>query len=265
LHYEAGGTAAIVGATTYPLEGKNGIFTLEQFESAIRPKGRHFPQSRAVLIEQTSNLGRGSIWPLETIEKICTRAGELGIVRHMDGARLFNAVVATGNSARAYASHFDSVWFDFSKGLGAPAGAILAGSKEFVNEAWKCKQRLGGGMRQSGMLGAAALYALDHHIERLAEDHANAQLLARGLTEIEGIYVEPVETNMVFFDVSALGQTADGFCEMMQRKGIRFSVIWPSWVRAVPHLGISRDQIEETLQVIREVVSALRRRSAEDT
>jgi threonine aldolase len=177
----------------------------------------------------------------------------------MDGARLMNAVVATGIPARNYAAHFDSVWLDFTKGLGAPAGAILAGSKEFIKEAWIYKQRLGGGMRQAGIIGAAALYALDHHIERLAEDHDNARLLARGLAEIEGISVESVETNMVFFDVSGIGQTAEDFCEALRTRGIRMGSIWPAWVRAVTHLNVSHDEIEEVLKVIQDLVLKFRK------
>jgi len=258
LHYEAGGSGAIAGATTYPLDGINGVFTLEQFETAIRPASRYFSRSRVVLIEQTSNLGNGSIWPLKSIEEICARAAELGIARHMDGARLMNAVVATGISASTYAAHFDSVWIDFTKNLGAPVGAVLAGSKEFIKEAWNHKQRLGGAMRQAGIIGAAALYALDNNIERLKEDHDNAKFLATGLAEIKGISVEPVETNMVFFDVSGLGITPQEFCQKLETKGVQVGAIWPSWVRAVTHLSVSRAQIEEALEMMQEVVNDYR-------
>jgi threonine aldolase len=254
-HYETGGPAALSGATMYPLEGTRGIFTADQVEEAIRPPGNHFPRSRAVLIEQTSNLGGGTIWPLETIEEVCNLAGEHGIACHMDGARLMNAVVATGISAKLYAASFDSVWIDFSKGLGSPVGAVLAGSKVFIKEAWRWKHQFGGAMRQAGIIAAGAIYALENHIERLAEDHANAQFLAKGLGEIEGISVQPVETNIVLFDVSGLGLTANAFNELIMAHGVRFSALGKSLVRAVTHLDVSRRQIEHALVIVGKVVA----------
>jgi len=253
-HYETGGPSALSGATMFPLEGKRGIFAASQIEAAIRPKANHFPRSRVVLIEQTSNLGGGSIWPLETIAEVSSLAHDRGLDRHMDGARLLNAVVATGISAETYAAHFDSVWIDFSKGLGAPVGAALAGSKEFIAEAWRWKHQFGGGMRQAGIIAAGAVYALRHHVDRLAEDHANARKLAQGLAEIEGIKVEPVETNLVFFDVSGLDVTAAAFNELMMPHGIRFSTIGPFLLRGVTHLDVSRAQIDEVLNCIHRVV-----------
>ena len=254
-HYETGGPAALSGATMYPLEGTRGIFTSDQLQEAIRPPGNHFPRSRVVLIEQTSNLGGGTIWPLETIEEVCMLAGEHGIARHMDGARLMNAVVATGIPAKLYAAGFDSVWIDFSKGLGSPVGAVLAGSKPFIQEAWRWKHQFGGAMRQAGIIAAGAIYALENHIERLAEDHANAQILAKGLGEIEGISVQPVETNIVLFDVSGLGLTANAFNELIMAHGVRFSALGKSLVRAVTHLDVSRRQIEHALVIVGKVVA----------
>ena len=256
-HYEAGGPAALSGATMYPIEGRRGIFTGSQVEAAIRPAENHFPRSRVVLIEQTSNMGGGSIWPLETIEEVCSLANKHGLARHMDGARLLNAVVATRISAEAYAANFDSLWIDFSKGLGAPVGAVLAGSKDFIKEAWRWKQQFGGAMRQAGIIAAGAVYALKHHVERLAEDHENAQILAQGLAEIDGITVEPVETNLVFFDVAGLGITATAFNESLLPHGIRFSITGEFVVRGVTHLDVSRAQIEEALDCIRKVVEKI--------
>ncbi|UCF84751.1 MAG: threonine aldolase family protein, partial [Desulfobacteraceae bacterium] len=253
-HYETGGPAALSGATMFPIDGRHGIFTTNQVQEAMRPVENHFPRSRVVLIEQTSNMGGGTIWPLETIEEVCSLAEKHGLARHMDGARLLNAVVASGISADAYAVNFDSLWIDFSKGLGAPVGAVLAGSKEFIQEAWRWKQQFGGAMRQAGIIAAGAVYALKHHVERLAEDHANAQILAKGLAEIDGITVEPVETNLVFFDVSGLGITAKEFNDSLLPYGIRFSIIGESLVRGVTHLDVSRAQVEEALDCIREVV-----------
>jgi len=257
-HFETGGPAALSGAGIFPLNGKRGIFSADQLQQAIRPPNNHFPRSRVVLIEQTSNLGSGSIWPLETIRDVCTVAEKYGLSRHMDGARLLNAVVGAGVSAKAYASHFDSVWIDFSKGLGAPVGAALAGSVEFIQEAWRWKHQFGGAMRQAGIIAAGALYALEHHIDRLAEDHANAKILAEGLAEIDGIRVEPADTNMVFFDIAALGITPDAFNRKLNESGVRVSTLGGSVVRAVTHLDVSRSQTEEALAVIQRTVREIR-------
>ena len=164
-----------------------------------------------------------------------------------------NAVVAAGIPAAEYAAPFDSLWIDFSKGLGAPVGAVLAGSALFIQKAWRWKHQFGGAMRQAGIIAAAAIYALEHHIERLSEDHANAQLLAKGLSEIQGLEVEPVETNMVFFDVSGLDLTADQFQERALAQGVRFSTLGKARVRAVTHLDVAQSQVEEALDIIRRI------------
>lgn len=256
-HFETGGPAALSGATMYPLSGKRGIFSAEQFEAAIRPGGNHFPRSKVVLIEQTSNLGGGTIWPLETIQEVSDLALKNGINTHMDGARLLNAAVATGISAKDYARHFDSVWIDFSKGLGAPVGSALAGSKKFIQEAWRWKHQFGGAMRQAGIIGAGAVYALNHHVSRLAEDHANAKLLAQGLGDIEAIDVEPAETNMVYFYIPNLPISAEAFNERLMDRGIRVSTIGDKTLRAVTHLDVSKAMVEEALVVIRDVVNEM--------
>lgn len=252
-HFETGGPAALSGAMIQPLEGVRGIFSARQVEAAIRPVDHHSPRSRVVSVEQTTNLGGGAIWPLETIQAVCTVAKEHGLACHMDGARLMNAVVASGIPARDFAAPFDSVWLDFSKGLGAPVGAALAGSKDFIQEAWRWKHQFGGAMRQAGIIAAGAVYALEHHVERLAEDHANAKALAQGLAEIEGISVEPVESNILFFDVAGLGLTAEAFNQATQAHGLRFSVSGPTRLRAVTHLDVSSDQIGEALEIVQQV------------
>ncbi|MBN2124926.1 MAG: threonine aldolase family protein [Deltaproteobacteria bacterium] len=252
-HYETGGPAALTGASIYTVEGERGIFSARQMAEAIRPPNHHFPRSRVVLIEQTSNLGGGSLWPLETIEEVCGLAGDRGLARHMDGARLLNAVVASGIPAREYAGHFDSLWIDFSKGLGAPVGAALAGSGAFIEDAWRWKHQFGGAMRQAGIIAAGALYALEHHVERLAEDHANARILADGLDGLPGISVDPVETNIVFFDVSGLGMEGDVFNARLMERGARVSTMGGGRVRAVTHLDVSREQILEALDIIKDV------------
>jgi len=259
-HYETGGPAALTGAMTYPLGGTRGVFSAAQLEAAVRPASNHLPRSRVVLVEQTSNLGGGSIWPLEGVQSVCAEAHKHGMVCHMDGARLLNAVAATGVNAGTYAEPFDSVWIDFSKGLGAPVGAALAGSKAFIQEAWRWKHQFGGAMRQAGIIAAGAVYALNHHVERLGEDNKNARILARGLAEIEGIAVEPVETNLIFFDVSGMGITAEAFNALLMEKGLRISVLGKTRGRAVTHLDVSRDQVKEGLEIIRQVADQITKR-----
>jgi threonine aldolase len=260
-HYETGGPAALSGACMYPIQGKRGIFSPAQMEAALRPGSNHAPRSRVVLVEQTSNLGGGAVWPIETVQSVCIAAHRHGLICHMDGARLFNAAVATGLSAKAYCIAFDSVWIDFSKGLGAPVGAALAGSKEFIREAWRWKHQFGGAMRQAGIIAAGALYALEHHVERLAEDHENARILARGLAQVKGLDVEPVDTNLIFFDVSGLRLTAEAFKALLLEKGLRVSVLGKTRCRAVTHLDVSRSQVEEALNIIRVVRRELPRGS----
>jgi len=259
-HYETGGPAALTGAMTYPLAGKRGVFTAEQLEAAVRPVSNHLPRSRVVLVEQTSNLGGGTIWPLDGIQSVCAMAHKHGMLCQMDGARLLNAVAATGIKAKTYAQPFDSVWIDFSKGLGAPVGAALAGSKGFIQEAWRWKHQFGGAMRQAGIIAAGAVYALNHHVERLAEDNENARILARGLAEIQGIDVEPVETNLIFFDVSGMGVTAEAFDALLRKKGLRISVLGRTRGRAVTHLDVSRNQVKEAIEIIRQVAKEITKR-----
>ncbi|MFP4567188.1 MAG: threonine aldolase family protein [Spirochaetaceae bacterium] len=249
-NFESGAPAALSGANAEIIEGQAGMFTARQLEAAIRGTDNHFPRSRVVVVEQTANVAGGTIWPLDQIEAVSAVGRRHGLAVHMDGARLFNAVVESNTPASEYAGHFDSLWVDFSKGLGAPVGAALAGSREFIERAWRFKHQFGGAMRQSGVIAAAALYALDHNIDRLADDHENARTLAKGLGAIEGITVEPVATNMVFFDVSGLGMTGEELVERTMEHGLRFSPMGPTRVRAVTHLDVSREQILEAVDIV---------------
>jgi threonine aldolase len=258
LLYEVGGPAAMVGAVLRPLTGPRGLYTAEQVRAAIRPPAYFMPRTRAVSVEQTSNVAGGVCWPLQQVEAVCETAHAAGLVAHMDGARLLNAVVASGTSARAFAAPFDSVWIDLSKGLGAPMGAVLAGSSEFINDAWRFKQRFGGAMRQAGIMAAGGLYALRHHVDRLAEDHERARRLATGLAAIPGVTIDPdrVETNIVIFDVRPSGITGETFgSRTLASHGVRFSVLGPTTVRGVTHLDIPPDGIERALQAARAAVS----------
>ncbi|HKI98093.1 MAG TPA: threonine aldolase family protein [bacterium] len=250
---EGGGPAVHAGVMLRGLEGDRGIFAPDAVRAALASPGVKRPRQRLVSIEQTSNAGGGSIWPLATVREVAAVAHEHGLAVHMDGARLLNAVVASGVSARDYAALCDSVWIDLSKGLGCPVGAVIAGSRAFIEEAWRCKHLFGGAMRQAGILAAAGLYALEHHVQRLAEDHANAQALAAGLVDIPGIVLDPpqVDTNMVFFDVAGTGFTARQLSERLAADGLRIGGGDGTRMRAVTHLDVSRDQIDEAITIVR--------------
>jgi len=223
-------------------------------EEAVRPDNRYFPRSRLLWVEQTSNLGGGSVWPLSRIERVVQAGRRHGLVTHMDGARLMNAVVASGISARTYAGPFDSAWIDFTKGLGAPVGAALAGSRAFIAEAWRCKQQMGGAMRQAGIIAAGGVYALHHHVERLAEDHALAHRLASGLAELPGVKLDPaeVDTNIVFFDVTG-SLDAPTAVERLLAHGVRVGALGPRTLRAVTHLDVDAAGIDRALAAARQV------------
>jgi threonine aldolase len=253
IHFEVGGPAFHSGAMIYPLAGHRGIFTPEQVTEAIRPDTPHFPRSRLVSLENTHNLGGGSIWPLSQLEAVCAVARQHQLALHLDGARLMNAVVASGVSAATYAAPFDSVCLCLSKGLGAPVGSVLAGSHDLMREARRYKHLFGGAMRQAGIIAAGGVYALDHHVARLAEDHANAQLLAEGLASMRGLVVKPeeVETNIVFFELSSeTNMTAPALVERLQKAGVRMGALGRTRIRAVTHLDVSRQDIETTLDVM---------------
>jgi threonine aldolase len=245
---EAGGPAQLSGAVITEVEGEAGKFTPAALEAAISgsgPGGRYGARPRLVCVEQPTNMGGGRVWPLEQVRAVLDVAAEHGLATHLDGARLMNAVVASGVDAAAWARPFDSAWLDFTKGLGAPVGACLAGSTAFIDEAWRWKQMLGGAMRQSGIVAAAGLYALDHHVERLAEDHARAKRLAEGLVEMPGVDLDPatVETNIVIFAVP----DSSAFCSTLAEADIAMSRFGPTRVRAVTHLDVDDEGIERAL------------------
>ena len=221
----------------------------------MREQRRNVPPQTLLEVEQTANTGGGSVWPLDKLNAVLDTAHEHGLATHMDGARLMNAVVASGVPAHEMVAGCDSVWVDFTKGLGAPLGAVLCGSEAFIDEAWRWKQRLGGSMRQAGICAAACLYALDHNIDRLADDHANAKALARGLAQIPGITVEEPETNLVFFDTSGTGLTADELAERVRREGIMLSTMGRYRARACTHLDVDQAGIETALQMLRAAIS----------
>ena len=259
LTSEGSAGAAIAGAQITPLRGPHGQFTAEDVRAALRPRSsRNAPPQALVEVEQTANSGGGSVWPLARLRQVAEVAHEAGLSTHMDGARLTNATVASGHPAHEMAAGYDSVWLDFTKGLGAPLGAVLCGSTEFIGRAWRWKQRLGGAMRQGGICAAACLYALENNIDRLAEDHANAAALAEGLGRIPGIAVEAPETNLVFFDTRGTGLTAAELQARVRRHGVAFSINSAWRGRACTHLDVSAAQIAGALEVIRVAVTERR-------
>ncbi len=251
---EAGGPGAITGVLIRGLQGERGIFSAETLEAAVRPISRYSPPQTLVEVEQTANKGGGACWTVDQLRAVSEVAHRHGMQVHMDGARLMNAAVALGVPAKEITVGIDTVWLDFTKGLGAPLGAVLAGSKAFIGEAWRWKQRLGGSMRQGGMNAAACLYSLEHHIDRLAEDHANAAALARGMAQIPGITVETPETNLVFFDTSGTGMTMPEFAGKLRAQGVMVSVSDTYRGRACLHLDVTAAMVDEALSVMREVV-----------
>jgi threonine aldolase len=257
IHFETGGPGALAGVNIRPLDGPRGQYDVAALEAGIRPDFRHYPRSRLVWVEQTSNLGGGSIWPLERVRAVTEVARRYRLSTHLDGARLMNAVVASGVAARDWAGLFDSAWIDFTKGLGAPVGAALAGSRDFVAEAWRLKQQMGGAMRQAGIIAAGGVYALRHHVKRLAEDHANARRLAEGLAGLPGVTLDPstVETNLVFFDLTG-ALDAETVVERLLARGVRMGAMGQRTIRAVTHLDVSAAQIERTLDAARAVLAS---------
>jgi threonine aldolase len=258
INSEGGGPAIFAGALVRPLAGPNGVYSAEQVEEAVREESRYSPTTALISVEQTSNGGGGTVWPLAAIESVAKVARKHGIPMHMDGARLMNAVVASGVPAHDFAKSFDSVWFDLSKGLGCPVGGVLAGSAEFIQQAWQWKQRMGGAMRQAGIVAAAGVYALENNVERLAEDHANARLLADRLATVPGVAVEPeaVETNIVYFDVKGTGLTAADVYQALLERGVRIGRNSPFRMRAVTHLDVDQAGVEAAADAVSAVVGS---------
>ncbi|MFQ5424176.1 MAG: threonine aldolase family protein [Phycisphaerae bacterium] len=255
VHFEGGGPATHSRASLRLIETETGVFTPAQVEAAIRPDDPHFPRTRLVCVENTHNLHGGRIWPLANVTAVCECAQRHGLALHLDGARLLNAVVAAGTPAREYCEPFDSCWIDLSKGLGCPVGAVLAGPRAFIDQAWRYKHLFGGAMRQAGIIAAAGVYALEHHVDRLAEDHAKARALAEGLAGIKGVSVDlaAVETNIVVFDIGGTGADRAVVLKRLLDRGVRFSpLLKPAQLRAVTHLDIPEDGVERALAGLRE-------------
>lgn len=254
---ERGGPAWIAGVLLRPVAGPRGIFSPEQIRPLISKGGTHAARTAFISVENTTNRGGGAIWPLERLAELRALADEHGLRIHMDGARLMNAAVGSGIPAATFASYADSVWVDLSKGLGAPVGAVLAGTTEFIERARLMKHMLGGAMRQAGIIAAAGIYAFEHHVDRLADDHANARFLAEGLAAIPGVKLayDTVPTNIVFFDVSGTGKTPQEVEAGINALGVRMGGGYDdaSVIRAVTHLDVSRDDCARAVEAVREV------------
>ena len=253
---EGGAHAALGGFQITPLSGADGQFMPETLRKALHPRTRYQAPQTVVSVEQTANIGGGTIWKKAPLNEIVQIAKANDLATHMDGARLLNACVATGMAARDMTAGWDSAWIDFSKGLGAPIGGVLAGTRDFIDKAWHWKQRLGGSMRQAGICAAACIYALDHHVERLAEDHDNARALARGLSQIEGIEVQQPETNLVFFRPEGAGVTGNDMVKALRRRGVLLATM-DGRIRACTHLDVTAAMIDEMVILVREIVRAV--------
>jgi threonine aldolase len=248
VNFEAGGPAFFSGAMVRTIDTPTGIFSAGDLRAAVRPAGdRYAPRSRLVSVEQTTNLGGGCVWPLDAVRGVLDVAREHGLRAHLDGARLMNAAVASGTSAADWAGGFDTAWIDFTKGLGAPVGAVLAGSRELIDEAWRYKQMIGGALRQSGIVAAGCLHALDHHVERLAEDHENARVLAEGLAALRGFDVQRPQTNIVIADVP----DAPVLVGALWDRGVEVTPMGPTRIRCVTHLDVDGAAIDRALEAFR--------------
>ena len=250
---EGGAHASLGGFQIMPLPGADGQFSPDALREALHPPTRYQPRQTLLSVEQTANIGGGTIWKKGVLDEVVQIASAAGLATHMDGARLLNACVATGISAADMARGWDSAWIDFSKGLGAPIGGVLAGSRDFIDEVWRWKQRLGGAMRQAGIAAAACIYALDHHVERLEDDHVNARALARGLSQIAGIKVQEPETNLVFFAPDGTGISGEAMVNALRKRGVLLATM-DGRIRACTHLDVTRQMIDETVGHIREIV-----------
>jgi threonine aldolase len=254
FNYESGSPAALSGIQLFPIEGKLGVITPEQVEPIIRPTSAYYmPRTRVIEVENTHNRGGGTIWPIENIIALKTLAKKYNLFYHLDGARIWNASVATGISAKEYASHFDSISCCLSKALGAPVGSIIAGTKDFIKEVFRVRKAWGGGMRQVGILAAAGLYALQNNINRLAEDHEKAKFLADRISANPSLEIDmqAVQTNILLFKPSKISVEAG--LERCKEKGLLLSVGKIDLIRAITHLDVSFKDIEKSADIIDEV------------
>lgn len=258
--YEAGGISAVGGIHPHTIINQpDGTMRLEEIEAAIRGDNVHFPRTRLICLENTHNRCSGAALPLEYMKAVAALANDRGLLVHLDGARIFNAAVALQVDVKELTRYADSVSFCLSKGLSAPVGSVICGSKEFIAEARRNRKMVGGGMRQCGIIAAAGITALDEMVDRIADDHANAQRLAQGIARIPGLSIEPerVQTNIVYFDIVSQQIKAEELLSQLGNKGIKILLLGPSRFRAVTHYGISAEDIDFTLTTLGEIMEEL--------
>ena len=256
---EQGAFSQLSGVVARPIEAEQGVWRLEQLQHLIRPCDDHQVRTRLVTMENTHNRAGGRVVPYDRTAEICSWAHDSGLVTHLDGARLFNAVVATGIGADQWASHFDTVSVCFSKGLGAPVGSALAGPATLIREAQRHRKLFGGSMRQAGIIAAGALHALENHIDRLAEDHRHAQILGKAVNQCEGLSLsgESVDTNIVIFAVDEQFGTAKQVVQRLAEQEIAMLAVAPQLIRAVTHLGITEQDVRQVGHALQEIGSQI--------
>ena len=251
--YEAGAPAALSGVTCRLIPGDRGVFAADQLNDELYATNEHFPRLRLVALENTHNRGGGRVWPFETLQSVTDAAKAAGLIRHLDGARLWNAIAATGIDAKQWASCFDSVAVCFSKGLGAPVGSAIVGEKAFITEARRARKQFGGAMRQVGIIAAGAMYALDHHRDRLAEDHANAKRLAAGLAQLDGVTADAsqVDTNIVNFDTQ---RPAADVAAALRQADVHVFDIGPRRIRAVTSMEVTEADMDDVVRRLQAIL-----------
>ncbi len=257
VNYEAGGPAALSGVSARCLRGRGGLLDVEDLEGKVRPDNQHCCITRLVCIENTTNLGGGRVWPLDQVVRVGEWARSHGLKVHLDGARLFNAAIAAGYSVKDFTSHVDSVSICFSKGLGCPMGSILVGDNATIQRARRARKLFGGALRQAGMMAAAAIYALENHVNRLSEDHDNARVFAESIARIDGVRlnVADVESNLVFFEIHPEFGTAAQLSATLLQCGVKINPTGPQRLRACTHLDVNQSQVIRAAEVIRASLS----------
>ncbi|OGQ83418.1 MAG: threonine aldolase [Deltaproteobacteria bacterium RIFOXYA12_FULL_58_15] len=257
FNYESGATAALCGVQVRPITTETGVFTAAQLDEAVRPPAYYMPQSGLVIIENTNNYGGGTVWSVEQTLQVARRAHHHGLPVHLDGARLFNAQAATGVSVKEFAAPVDSASICLSKGLGAPVGSVVVGDRQFITKVHRFRKMFGGGMRQVGFLAAAGLYAIEHNVTRLVDDHKNAKRLAEGLAKLDGIELDinRVKTNMVFFKITRSGFDSHALLERMRKLGVLANPTGPMGIRLVTHLNVDKHDIDTAVSSIAEALN----------
>ena len=252
---ESGGPAALSGVMMCPIDTERGMLTPAQVTEFVRPTSAHAPRSRLLVAEQTANLAGGAVWPVQQLNAVAKTAKAAGLATHLDGARLLNAHVATGIPAADYAKYFDSAWIAFTKGLGCPVGAVLAGSKDFIDQAWLLKRRWGGAMRQTGVLTAMCLYALDHHVARLADDHALARHIGAKLAELSGIsHIMPIDSNIVIAELGTRAPSAREVAKKLLEKNVTLTVVGHRKIRIVTHLDVGPEDAQALISAMADIL-----------